>query len=227
LEGLAPEIAGWCLADKFLLQTQTLRREMNWKLANDTFGETYHFATLHRDTLSAMYYSNVTAYETFGRNHRMVFAARTINELRDQPVEEWRLRTHATIAYFLFPNTQVLIAPSSAAIYRLLPDPERPERCVIRQSLFLDEAPVGEPGEAVRQRTLDVHERVIVNEDFVVAESAQAGLSSGLMPRVVFGRNEPALHHYHEAFREARGRSSDSALDTGPDRTATITSEPA
>ena len=28
---------------------------------------------------------------------------------------------------------------------------------------------------------------------------------SGLLPHVWFGRNEPALHHYHNTFREALG----------------------
>ena len=34
----------------------TIARRLNWKLANDTFGETYHFGKLHKDTLGRLYY---------------------------------------------------------------------------------------------------------------------------------------------------------------------------
>jgi carnitine monooxygenase subunit len=44
---------------------------------------------------------------------------------------------------------------------------------------------------------------VIIEEDFVVAEKSQAALSSGLVNEVAYGRNEPALHHYHRTFDEA------------------------
>ncbi len=44
---------------------------------------------------------------------------------------------------------------------------------------------------------------VIIEEDFVVAEKSQAALWSGLITEVAYGRNEPALHHYHRTFEEA------------------------
>jgi phenylpropionate dioxygenase-like ring-hydroxylating dioxygenase large terminal subunit len=46
---------------------------LNWKLANDTFGETYHFAVLHKNTLAKLAYGDATGYEELGRNHRFVF----------------------------------------------------------------------------------------------------------------------------------------------------------
>ena len=61
---------------------------------------------------------------------------------------------------------------------------EDPERVVERQKFF---------GEIIR------------DEDYVAAAASQVGADSGLQDTVVFGRNEPALHHYHNTYREALG----------------------
>lgn len=177
--------------------------KMNWKLANDTFGETYHFAILHRNTLAAIYHSNVTSYETFARNHRMVFAARSINELQNAPEREWQLRPHSTIAYYIFPNTQLLVSRQNISMYRMFPDPDRPDRSLVYQSVYLDAEPATGSEKAIGDAALKRLKAVIIEEDFVVAEKSQAALSSGLITEVAYGRNEPALHHYHRTFEEA------------------------
>jgi len=180
-----------------------MQTKMNWKLANDTFGETYHFAILHRNTLAAIYHSNVTSYETFARNHRMVFAARSIHELQNVPEREWQLRPHSTIAYYIFPNTQLLVSRQNISMYRMFPDPDRPDRSVVYQSVYLDAEPANESERAVGEAALKRLKAVIIEEDFVVAEKSQAALSSDLIDEVAYGRNEPALHHYHRTFDEA------------------------
>ena len=47
--------------------------------------------------------------------------------------------------------------------------------------------------------------RVIRDEDYVAAASSHKGLQSGNLNFLTFGRNEPALHHYHNTYREALG----------------------
>ena len=46
---------------------------------------------------------------------------------------------------------------------------------------------------------------VIRDEDSAVAARSQIGADAGLPEFAVFGRNEPALHHYHNTYREALG----------------------
>ena len=46
---------------------------------------------------------------------------------------------------------------------------------------------------------------IIRDEDYVVAASSHKGLKSGNIDFLTFGRNEPALHHYHNTYREALG----------------------
>ena len=46
---------------------------------------------------------------------------------------------------------------------------------------------------------------IIRDEDYAVAATSQLGAESGLQDSMLFGRNEPALHHYHNTYREALG----------------------
>ena len=46
---------------------------------------------------------------------------------------------------------------------------------------------------------------VIRDEDYVAAAGAHRGATSGAQEYVTFGRNEPALHHYHNTYRAALG----------------------
>ena len=51
----------------------------------------------------------------------------------------------------------------------------------------------------------EVFSSTIADQDYLMGEQQQAAAQSGLLPHVWFGRNEPALHHYHNTFREALG----------------------
>jgi hypothetical protein len=46
---------------------------------------------------------------------------------------------------------------------------------------------------------------VVVHEDLAAAAGMQRALASGRIDQVLFGRNEPPLHHYHQTFRQALG----------------------
>ena len=43
------------------------------------------------------------------------------------------------------------------------------------------------------------------DEDFEVAARSQLGSDCALQESVLFGRNEPALHHYHNTYRDVLG----------------------
>ena len=38
-----------------------------------------------------------------------------------------------------------------------------------------------------------------------MGEMQQKAAESGLLKEIIFGRNEPALHHFHNNYREAKG----------------------
>ena len=50
---------------------------------------------------------------------------------------------------------------------------------------------------------MEVFTSTIEQEDYLMGETTQRSAESGVMKEFIFGRNEPALHHYHNTYREA------------------------
>ena len=66
---LLDELSLWNLGELEYLGNDVYDIACNWKLAMDTFGETYHFSSLHETTLYNAFHGNVQCYDTFGNNH--------------------------------------------------------------------------------------------------------------------------------------------------------------
>jgi phenylpropionate dioxygenase-like ring-hydroxylating dioxygenase large terminal subunit len=86
---LAEEFPSFGMHSQISVGHTTIEKNLNWKFANDTFGETYHFGKLHKDTLGRLYYGNNLHFEEFGRHHRFVTANRGIDAMRELPESDW------------------------------------------------------------------------------------------------------------------------------------------
>ena len=168
----------------------------------DTFGETYHFPVLHANTLSLVFHGNVQCYDTYGSNHRMILCRREIDQMRHLPEDEWSITTAALPVYWLFPNVQLLPFEEGLQLVRAYPEPGHPGRHTSRISFYL------RPGAAADAAQTEVFRmmaqrfgEIIRDEDYVMSASQQRTADGGIVPHVVFGRNEPALHHYHQTYR--------------------------
>ena len=225
LGDLAPEIAEWNAGDLIYLGESEMKMKLNWKLANDTFGETYHFQRLHKNTLGRLFYGDALAYEIFGRNHRFVFANRGIDQLRNLPEDQWDTEGTANVLYFLFPNIQFNVSKHSIALIKIYPDRDNPGRSITRVGHYYSQEAIdaaeqaGEnvitadnvydyeargPGVAgTLASSMEVFNSTIEQEDYLMGETTQRAVESGTVKHLIFGRNEPALHHYHNSFREA------------------------
>ena len=208
--------------------TSEMDMGLNWKLANDTFGETYHFSRLHESTLNHLFYGDALVYDTFGRNHRFVFPSRQIDGLRELPEEDWRIRGAAIIVYYLFPNIQLIFGYNGINLVKIYPDGVNPGRSITRSSHYFSDYVLEQAKEAERikvdgnnvydrksregqastfsiEATMEVFDSTIEQEDYRMGELAQASAENGGLEFVIFGRNEPALHHYHNTYRDALG----------------------
>ena len=211
-ETLASEFASWQLGHAGFNSDTTYQHAMNWKLAIDTFGETYHFNVLHKDTLAADLYGNVQMYDTYQRNHRMMLCLKNIDNLREQPESAWHVLDAALPVYYIFPNIQLILGRGGPTLVRVYPDGENPHHSHSRISFYMHpeliemarSAETREFYENVEQRMQGFAE-VIQLEDYVAAASSHQGILSGAQEYLTFGRNEPALHHYHNTYREALG----------------------
>jgi phenylpropionate dioxygenase-like ring-hydroxylating dioxygenase large terminal subunit len=205
LGDLAPELESWNLGQ---CERHDLRRydhAMNWKLAIDTFGETYHFGSLHRNTLAPFFYGNAQMYDRYGRNHRMILCIKTIDELRTKPKSEWDILQAGFPVYYLFPNIQLLIGQGGPTLVRVYPEGPNPNQSFSQVSFYLNPDSPGAESKEMALLRMESFAQVIRDEDYVAAASQHRGATSGAQDFVLFGRNEPALHHYHDTYRAALG----------------------
>jgi phenylpropionate dioxygenase-like ring-hydroxylating dioxygenase large terminal subunit len=202
LDGAANDLAAYGLDAYHHYETRVLRREMNWKLAIDTFCETYHLAYLHPDTVSPLFHNNRATFAAFGRNHRMIAARRTIDEMRDQPEDGWDLFQHTAIVYVLFPNTIFLFQRDHVETWHIFPG-ERVDSCSMYVSLYIPEPIASDSAKRHWDNNFNLLMATVEYQDFPTCEGMQRGFPSGAQDAIVFGRNEPALQHFHRGVVEA------------------------
>ncbi|NIP15795.1 MAG: Rieske 2Fe-2S domain-containing protein [Pseudomonadales bacterium] len=224
---LAREFASYGIGNHAFVGEKTIEMNLNWKFANDTFGETYHFGKLHKDTLGRLYYGNNLHLTEFGRHHRFVTANRGIDALRGKPESEWNI-SHATfVLYHIFPNIQFLVDRQTATLIRIYPDEDNPGRSITRISFYytpeIIEAVAAEQAAGANvndvydyegrqgpiggvEASLEVFHSTVEREDYVMGEMQQRAAETGMLKEIIFGRNEPALHHFHRNYRDALGQ---------------------
>ncbi len=227
---LGPELASYNMAVHAPTAAKTIDMQLNWKFANDTFGETYHFGKLHKNTLGQLYYGNNLHLQEFGRHHRFVTANRGIDKLRELPQAEWRISHGTFVLYHLFPNIQLIADSQTVTLIRIYPDPKNPGRSISRISFYftpevIEMSQLEESQDlsqedvynyeqraqtgavASLQASLEVFRSTIEQEDYVMGEMQQLAAENGTLKEIIFGRNEPALHHFHNNYREALGQA--------------------
>ncbi len=209
LGDLADDMSHWRLPEHRYGASQVLRPRVNWKLAIDTFGENYHFDVLHRNTLASDIRGNLQTHDTFGRNYRMVFAlVGPFEEAKaaDLDVDEWAFRDMTLSVYFIYPNTILLVDPGAVDVIRIFPDGDDPARSRTAHSFYLTERARQQfTGHRYEERFTGFN-NVVQEEDYAMAEYTQRCADAGVQSDVLFGRNEPALLHYHNAHRQGLGR---------------------
>ena len=183
-------------------RTEEVTVEANWKLIMDGFMENYHVRFLHTDTLSPYIYSDRISFMPLGRHNRAIHPRNTYDPASHTTPEAFL--SQVLISYNLLPNVNLEWAGDHFEIYQPQPDPVRPERCRVRIMLLV------QPEEAHKTdkwtRNLKISTDIIVNEDFAAAEAAQRAFTGrAAAPELVYGRNEPQLHHYYRQLAELVG----------------------
>ena len=210
LGGLAEEMEAWHLDKHQFATEQVIEAKANWKLAIDTFGENYHFDVLHRETLAPDIKGNLQTHDIFGMNYRMVFAHQrweyVVNMVPEQA--NWPFRAMCLCVYFIYPNSILLVDMVGADILRMHPVGSNVDQSNTYHSWYLSADTVEKSKEnpIILEERMDGFNSIIREEDYRVAEASQRSANSGVVPHILFGRNEPALHHYHNAHRRGLNR---------------------
>lgn len=202
LDTMAKDLAAFGLETFSHYETRVLRPRLNWKLVVDTFLETYHINVLHKHTIAPILYGNLGAFDHMGRNLRLIGVRRTVDTLKTKPEREWDLIRHSAIVYVMFPNTVFIMQGDHLETWRIYPG-DGADDSKMHVSLYTPEPPVTEKAKKYWDRNMDLLMATVLKEDFPLAENAQRDFHSGAQEHLTFGRNEPALAHFHREIRAA------------------------
>jgi carnitine monooxygenase subunit len=207
LGALEPDLAAIGLADAEIVHSDLLQVTANWKYGLDTFFETYHLNSLHRETFRGLF-SPGCVFDRFGPHHRFTFAPLNIAEWNGMAPGDWPLDL-IPLQYFLFPNTVVSVGSTSASgstvnIHRIFP--VSLGHFVARLS-FCALGGVQSPSQRADIHTAyDKARTALVNEDYsVVGESYPGFASLPAGTRLPIGRQEIGVQNFHRNVVERVG----------------------
>jgi phenylpropionate dioxygenase-like ring-hydroxylating dioxygenase large terminal subunit len=201
LSGAEDDLGSFGLDGYVHIDSRVNTWKMNWKLVLDTFTESYHIRTLHKDSIAPAFNSDCVIFEAFGRNLLSVGLRKDVFDEFEKPRDEWSLLPYGTIQYFLVPNGLVVHQLDHVEAWRV--EPVDVHTTVTTTSIYAPEAPATDRALQYWLKNLDVLVKVTGSEDFPMMERIQANLESGAVPEVVYGRIEPPLVHFHRSIDEA------------------------
>jgi phenylpropionate dioxygenase-like ring-hydroxylating dioxygenase large terminal subunit len=209
LGSFAPVLDALELNEAVHVKSGPLPVKSNWKYALDTYGEGYHFAALHKQTLAPYFRNDITVYDKFDRHHRVGFAGREMEAWADKPESEWPINSPSGIHYH-FPNTIIFVGSvrpgfSYTTLFRHFPGEDVGET-ITHKSIY---APRGVNSDEYRKEVeagFDATAHVVITEDYVTA--AEGFRNMTMLPKgstIVYGRQEIALQNQHRDIAEAAG----------------------
>ena len=202
---LDAELASYGIGTYVVERSTVLRADFNWKVVVDGFMETYHLRFLHSTTIGPYIKTNLAPFDAVGRHGRMTAVRNSYDEVRGRLGDDAGVLPHVAVVYQIFPNTIILWQGDHFESWFVFPEGENPARSASRVQLL---APTPTASDA-EQRHWDQNWKVlmdtVLNEDFVVARAAQEGFAAGGQSHLTFGRNEPALQHYHRSLSDVLG----------------------
>ncbi|HEY1710153.1 MAG TPA: SRPBCC family protein [Rhizomicrobium sp.] len=205
LAGAQSELAHFGLQDFVLVETRETEWDFNWKLFLDTFTESYHIRTLHRDSIAATYLPEVSICDAFGPHPRMIGLLKTVFEEVRKPEAEWQFLPHTTTQYIFMPSGLITYQRDHVELWRIMP--LSVDRTRVRATLYAPREPESDKARSYWKKNMDMLIGVTGSEDFPLVAQIHSILKSGALPELIYGRNEPALIHLH--------RSIDAALADG------------
>lgn len=202
-ELLSLDLANWHL------YTQRDLPGPGWKVTWDGYLEAYHHNTLHANTVGKYTVGNLLLQDTFGPHQLITFARRSIAELDKTPQSAWKPAEHVRLIHSVFPNLSISGVVGDHCLVSVLYPGSDPFSTLTRQTVLSAKIPTLEQeikaSEAFSQMVLSA----VRDEDYDMGFRIQRGLPARHDRAFVFGRNEPAVQHYHRAV--AQFAASDSS----------------
>lgn len=203
LAGLGEDFGSYGFESYSYFSSQVLAPRINWKFGVDTFLESYHLPALHRATVAPLIRGNTGAFDAFGDHARLTMLRYSAAEWDGQADGDWNVLANILPIYRLMPNSIIVFQSDHLETWRVLPIDV--DRTLVEFALYIPEPPATDKARVYWQKNYDLAIRTVLDEDFALGEKMQRGFMSGLQAEVVYGRNEPALIHFHQRLRTLLG----------------------
>lgn len=207
LRTLDADFAVLGLASAEVTHRDLLPVRANWKYGLDTFFETYHLKSLHRETFRGLF-SPICVFHAAGLHHRFTFSPLGVQEWVGRARELWQVDS-IPLQYFLFPNTIFSVGSTSptgltVSIHQIFP--QSVDHFVSRLSYCVIGGVKSEEQRAEIERAYSISRSALVNEDYSVAAEAHAGLAA-LPPEstLPIGQQEIGVQNFHRNIRQMVG----------------------
>jgi phenylpropionate dioxygenase-like ring-hydroxylating dioxygenase large terminal subunit len=200
LAPVAADLGGLGFPALGIARESRLGVKANWKLLIEGGQEAYHFKVAHRNTIGPYFENNLSTYQQFGDHLRSVLPRVSLAQT-DTRSDDFRLRDHANMVYWLAPNTQFLVQQDHIVWIRS--NPLSAEETELRLATLVPASTLETDGarwEKNHRITLET-----LGEDFDIAEGIQASLASGLDQPMLFGRFESALDAFNGIIEKHLG----------------------
>lgn len=213
LAGLSEELEAYGFGGYSFFASEWMTPAINWKFGIDTFLEAYHLGALHRATVAPLIRGNLGAFDAYGDHGRMTFLRYSSDAWDGRPEGDWEVLPHIIAVYRLMPNTVLVFQSDHLETWRMLPG-DAPDRCRIEFAFYTPEPARTDKARAYWKKNYDLAIRTVLDEDFALGEKMQRGFMSGMQDEVTYGRNEPALIHFHERLKAQLARTAGPAQDS-------------
>jgi len=195
----AAELAQLELGGAQPIKHSRIDADANWKYCVDTFGESYHLATLHPNTVGRSAVNDTMVFEPFGLHHRIGYAPKRMAEQAKLAPASRALLPFSAV-HLLFPNTVIhvtTVGPGRATlIYRVFPGTQAGRSFTTVSTYRGGDVPRQEPPSAWEELH-DYQVNVVGSEDYRVAAAAQVNFEqASATPRVVYGANELSIQRF-------------------------------
>lgn len=199
---------------------QKFHSTSNWKFAMDTYLESYHLPTLHRDTFAHVFETNLFLLDMFGPHYRFTFPHKGLEKWVGRPEAEWPVDA-LPITYFLFPNTIIAVGSVSAngssfTTHRLYPVSVGKMYANVR--MYALSGVKSSEHRAEMEANFQKIKGAAQDEDYSVTGESWRGLAE--LPggaQFVLGRHEIGVQNFHRNIDRAIGRgTAESPASTEP-----------
>jgi phenylpropionate dioxygenase-like ring-hydroxylating dioxygenase large terminal subunit len=174
--------------------------KLNWKLAVDTFLELYHIDELHTKSLAPIIKNDLQLFDTYGKNIRVIGARHSAVKLNRVLKDQREFDIHTIQLRILFPNTILVCHPDHIEVWQILPKNEVNE-CEVSFSLYTKETFSSKSAVRHWENNFNLALDAVVKEDFPLGENVQKGFYADPKRKILFGKNEPALQHFHKQIK--------------------------